>query len=248
MTSLNPGRARSVSTSEGSDNRAGNPVHGQRIAPVVNGGVAMTVTDEALMELVKRGDENAFEALLSRYERRIYGYVHRILGDPDEARDAFQETFYRVHRKAHHFRPGSRFSTWIYTIARNISFDLLDKRRRRGPGVSLDALEEAGIDPTSEADTNVFTPPPDPFASAERNELEAAVRDAIEKLPEVQRDVMLLKEYEHLTYSEIAEVLQCSVGTVKSRFHYAFIALKSMLAPLAEGSSCRGGGHRELSG
>lgn len=195
----------------------------------------MTVTDELLMEQVQEGDERAFEALLSRYEERIFAYICRILGDPDESRDAFQETFLRVFRKAKQFDTRRKFTTWLYTIARNVCFDRLDSKNRRGPDISLESLRDAGVDPTPDIEPDIRTTQPDPLAFAENQELEAAVREAILQLPEAQRDVMLLKEFEHLTYVEIAEVLHCSVGTVKSRFHYAFLSLKSLLSPLAGG-------------
>lgn len=195
----------------------------------------MTVSDEFLMQRVQEGDEHAFEALLTRYEQRIYAYIQRILGDADESRDAFQETFLRVFRKSKQFDTGRKFTTWLYTIARNVCFDRIDSRNRRGPDISLESLREAGVDPTPDILPGERTDEPDPQASAETHELEAAVRTAILQLPEAQRDVMLLKEFEHLTYVEIAEVLHCSVGTVKSRFHYAFLSLKEILAPLAEG-------------
>ncbi len=195
----------------------------------------MTVTDELLMTQVQEGDERAFEALLSRYEERIFAYICRILGDPDESRDAFQETFLRVFRKAKQFDTRRKFTTWLYTIARNVCFDRLDSKNRRGPDISLESLRDAGVDPTPDIEPDIRTTQPDPLAFAETQELEAAVREAILQLPEAQRDVMLLKEFEHLTYVEIAEVLHCSVGTVKSRFHYAFLTLKSLLSPLAGG-------------
>lgn len=196
----------------------------------------MTVTDEMLMSRVARGDETAFEILMSRYEDRIYGFTIRMLRDADEARDAFQETFLRVYRKADTFHPDRSFVTWLFTVARNVCLDRIKARKRKAPEVSVEAMQESGLDPATEINGEVGTPIENPHESAAARELEEAVRSAIMKLPEGQRDVMLLKEFENLTYQEIADVLQCSVGTVKSRFHYAFLTLKDMLAPLADGT------------
>lgn len=191
----------------------------------------MGATDEALMARVAEGDAVAFELLLGRYEHRLYNYILRLLGDAEESRDVFQEAFLKVYQNAQRFDPQRRFSTWVYTIAGNACRDRL---RRRRPAASLDDPLPGGDDESRTLREAVPAAGASPAETAAEWELEDRVRAAIERLPEAQREVVVLREYEHRSCEEIAEIVGCKVGTVKSRMFYAMAALRRMLAPLAD--------------
>jgi len=198
-----------------------------------------TISDEALMERVLRGDESAFAEIMTRYERRIYNFCLRYVANEEEAREAFQETFYRVYTKADRFTPRYKFSTWVYTIARNQCLDRLRKRsRRREESYEMIAESEparlaAAVDPPDHLPAGDTATPSNPRDHLAEQELDAKIREAVGKLPAAQREVVLLRHYSGLSFAEIAESLGCSVGTAKSRFHFGFKKLARLLQPLA---------------
>jgi RNA polymerase sigma-70 factor (ECF subfamily) len=173
-------------------------------------------TDEsAFLRELRGGSRAAFEKLLDRYERRVYNLVLRMLGDPSDAEDAAQEVFVHVYRSLKGFQGKSRLDTWIHRIAVNVC--LQRRRKRKLPTVEL--MEEDLLS----------TPEDDPFRSAAREELSRQVAGALEELTEAQRDVVLLHGMQGLSYAEVAEVLSCPVGTVKSRLNAAFKRLRQVL-------------------
>jgi len=171
--------------------------------------------DLRLMLGFREGNVRDFEALMSRHQRSIINLAFRFIGDRAAAEDVAQEVFLQVFRSAAGYRPSASFTTWLYTIARNACYSELRRRRLR-PG-SLDA--EAGSQPAA-------SPPANPVESAE---LRAAVRRAVASLPEAQRMAVILCRYDGLSYEQIAEAMNTSVGSVKSLLHRARLTLREAL-------------------
>ena len=178
---------------------------------------ARALDDHDLLRGLRSGSRAALEALLDRHERRVYNLALRMLdGDAAEAEDATQDIFVEVHRSLPSFRGQSRLDTWIHRIAVNVC--LQRRRKKRLPTVEL-----ADEEPAALADS-------DPYRFALAGELRAVVSSALAALPEGQRDVVLLHGMQGLSYAEVADVLQCPVGTVKSRLSAAFRRLRESLA------------------
>jgi RNA polymerase sigma-70 factor (ECF subfamily) len=167
-------------------------------------------SDEELIEACRAGETSAFDVLVGRWEDRIRGAAYRVLGSEDEARDVAQEAFLKAYRGLAGFKQEARFSSWLYQIALNLSRDRLRRRKTRAT-VSLDEMEEAG--PVM-AETR-----PGAHERLVERDLAHTVRRAIEALPEEQREVVILKEYEGLTFLEIAQALEVPVSTVKTRLY-----------------------------
>jgi RNA polymerase sigma-70 factor (ECF subfamily) len=180
----------------------------------------MTPSDERLVEAFQAGDLAAFDLLVLRWERKIQGTVYRVLGTEEDARDVTQEAFLKAFRSLHGFKGQSRFSSWLYQIALNLCRDRL--RRKRGKAfVSLDSLEEDGGLPGP--------PGLSPYEQAERGALCGLVREALAELPDEQREVIVLKEYQELTFVEIAEILDVPLSTVKTRLYRGLVGLRGRL-------------------
>ena len=167
-------------------------------------------SDEELVEACQAGEASAFDVLVARWEDRIRGAAYRFLGSDEEARDVAQEAFLRAYQAIGAFKREARFSSWLYQIATNLCRDRLRRRKTRAT-VSLEALEEAGP-------VMVETRPGAHERLLERD-LEQAVRRAVHALPEEQREVVILKEYQELTFLEIAQALDVPVSTVKTRLY-----------------------------
>jgi RNA polymerase sigma-70 factor (ECF subfamily) len=184
--------------------------------------------DAALMLRVQRGDTRAFEELMARYEQSVANLLYRSLGDATEAEDIAQNVFLQVYKSAGRYRVSAKFSTWLYTIARNLCLNEL-RRRTRHPAVSLDA-------PHPEHDDEASRSLPDrqvagPVESTLHAELEAKIQEALNDLPETQRTAILLCREQELSYEDIAAVLGCSLTAVKSLIHRGRETLKRRLKP-----------------
>ena len=167
-------------------------------------------SDEELVEACQDGESSAFDLLVARWEDKIRGAAYRILGSEDEARDAAQEAFLKAYRALPGFKREAQFSSWLYRIAVNLCRDRL--RRRKGKTlVSLEALEEIGPVLASRE--------PGAQDLVEQLDVRRAVRQAIAELSEEQREVVILKEYQGLTFLEIAQALELPVSTVKTRLY-----------------------------
>ena len=199
-----------------------------RLEEVV-GVVALTeITDESLLAAHLRGDRAAFGELVRRYGDRVLGYLLRMTGNRDQAEDLFQETFKKVHEKAHTFR-GARLKSWIFTIATRTAIDA-SRRRKRRKTVSLDRETACGSDEgCSLAATTVDDEATDPADELVREERKQQVRDAVETLPVKQRATLVLAYYQQLSYPEVAQVMGCSVGTVKTQMSRALATLSRRL-------------------
>ncbi|MBQ7713351.1 MAG: sigma-70 family RNA polymerase sigma factor [Oscillospiraceae bacterium] len=178
--------------------------------------------DEAqLIARCRRGDEAAFETLIRLYEKRVYALCRRMCRDEDDALEAAQDTFLAVWRGVGSFRADAAFSTWLYRLATNACLDVLRREKKRALDVSLDD-GETPVEARSAA--------PSPEEALERGETRRMVREALYALPDEQREVLLLRETEQLSYAEIAAVTGLALGTVRSRISRARSALRDALA------------------
>ncbi|MDZ7290183.1 MAG: sigma-70 family RNA polymerase sigma factor [candidate division KSB1 bacterium] len=174
---------------------------------------------------------NAFNMLVWRWEKPIYNFILRYLGRRDEARDLTQQVFIKVYRNLSRLKDRERFSSWIYQIAVNLCRDLI-KQHRRHQSYSLENLQENGaLDDAAHPGLTLLPEAalhPDKVVS--RNELRDILQKALQEIPEEQRLVVIMKEYQGLKFTEIAEALGVSVNTIKSRMYYGLSALKKILA------------------
>ena len=189
----------------------------------------------SLMERVRDGDIAAFEELVSRHQHAVIGTVAKMLGSPNEAEDIGQQVFIRIWKSAKRYQPKAKFTTWMFTITRNLVFNEM-RRRQRKPAVSMNEREEEYHIATP--DENVATP----AEATLQNELEEAVDAAIQALPEKQRMAVVLRRYEELPYEEIAGILELSLPAVKSLLFRARAQLKENLQRYLDGDGNRAGG------
>ncbi|MDH7501901.1 MAG: sigma-70 family RNA polymerase sigma factor [Verrucomicrobiota bacterium] len=184
--------------------------------------------DTELMLRVKRGDMEAFAVLVEKYKQPVMNLVYRALPDPTEAEDLAQNVFVQVHKSAHRYKPSAKFSTWLFTIARNLCLNEI-RRRARHPAESLDQQDAAGDGDAARQVADIRHR--DPSDLLLKNELESKVEEAIRALPAKQRIALLLCREEELSYEEIARVLGRSVSATKSLIHRARETLKARLKP-----------------
>jgi RNA polymerase sigma-70 factor (ECF subfamily) len=172
-------------------------------------------TDTELVEQARAGRHEAFEELVRRYSNRAYRAAHRIVRDTETAQDVLQEAFLKAYRGLRRFECRSGFYTWFYRIVVNLALD----RRRRDRGGSALEFEDRAVE---DADVRATLPEAeDPERTARRHEIRRLVARGIESLPEGQREVLILREVDGLSYEEIAAAMRISKGTVMSRLHYA---------------------------
>ena len=189
--------------------------------------ILRTQSDEALMARVARGRQDAFGVLLARYEDAVVTFCYAFLGSRESAEDLAQETFLRVYRSAGRYRPLAKFTTWLYRIAANLSINELNKRKLRR-AVSLDEPAGPDADGTRIVE-RIASDQVQPLTEAERHEAHALVEKAIARLPEDQRTTLVLVEYHHLSYRDIAEILGVTVSAIKMRVKRARETLREML-------------------
>jgi RNA polymerase sigma-70 factor (ECF subfamily) len=181
--------------------------------------------DGDLVERWQAGDQSAFEALIRRHERRVFGLLMRMLGNRQDAEDVAQEAFLSLHRHGHRFRHQARFSTFVFRVAANAALN-----RRRTLGRKNARIRQLKL--RQEAGTDLPTTPRDPEAQTAGAEIQLQVQEALSRLPEDLRMATVLYDIEGLSYREIATVLKIPEGTVKSRIHRARSALRSRLKGL----------------
>lgn len=193
--------------------------------PQVAGQPKTEWTDEQLVAAYRdRGDRDAFDALVHRYERELYSYLRRFLGDAAAAEDAFQATFLQVHLKCDQFESDRKVRPWLYTIATNQAIDL-QRRSKRHKMVSLDRRDANADDDAGTLANLLESRENAPTAGIETGERETWVRGALAELPEQLRLAVNLIYYQGLKYREAAEIMNVPVGTVKSRLHTAVLKL-----------------------
>ena len=188
--------------------------------------------EDLLLGYRSGGDRQAFEELVHRYERELFNYLRRYLGDAEMAEDAFQATFLQVHLKCERFEPGRKVRPWLYTVATNQAIDA-QRRERRHRMVSLDRryAGRQGDEGAGSLAELLDAEAPSPTDLLESAEQARYVRRAIRELPQSLREVLLLVYYQGLKYREAAEVLSIPVGTVKSRLHAAVRKLDLTIDP-----------------
>lgn len=187
--------------------------------------LALPVPDDELVRRVQAGNSEAFEELVRRYERRVYSITYRLLGNEQDASEALQDAFLRAYRFIAKFEFKSSFFTWLYRIATNVSLSKLRKRPRIET-ISLDAPANAAGDLPLEIPDEKYTPE----RLMQQRELRAAMKAAVDGLPEDYRSVVVLRDLEGLTNEEAGKVLNLSVAAVKSRLHRGRLVLRSKLA------------------
>ena len=180
--------------------------------------------DIRLMEKVRAGDMDAFRELVETHQHRVIGTVTRMLGDAHEAEDLSQQIFVRVWKSAPRWEPTAKFTTWLYTILRNLVFNEC-RRRARHKTTSLDAATDDADHPQQFADGNVKAPD----TAMLDEEMQDAIERSIHELPEAQRMAVIMRRYQDVSYEEIAEVLDLTVPSVKSLLFRARTDLREKL-------------------
>jgi RNA polymerase sigma-70 factor (ECF subfamily) len=189
--------------------------------------MATVVTDQELVKRVQAGDKKAFDVLVRKYQHKLVKLITRYVHDPVEALDVAQEAFIKAFRALPNFRGESSFYTWLYRIGINTAKNHLVAQGRRPPESDIDAQDAEQYEFESrlkDQDT--------PEGIVERDEVERTIFDAIEALPEDLRTAITLREIDGLSYEEIAQTMDCPVGTVRSRIFRARDAIDKRLRPL----------------
>lgn len=181
--------------------------------------------DQVLIERAQKGDRDAMDQLIRKYEKRAYQYAFRLTTNSEEASDVVGDAFVRIYAAMRNFKGNSAFTTWMYRILTNCFLDLR-KRDRSRPAVSLEATLQ-----TDDGNVERQFESSEPTADlvAERNQREATIERAVAMLPEYQRAMVTLYHAENLSYEEIAETLDLPIGTVKSRLNRARLSLREHL-------------------
>lgn len=187
-----------------------------------------SVADETLMLAFKAGDVRAFETLVRRHRGAVFNFLFRLSNNRQRAEDLLQETWLKVVRSAGTYEAKAKFTTWVYTIARNLCMDAIRKDGYRKAD-SLDATVGDGEDERSLGE-KVASPDATPDRAAHAAALRPVLERSIARLPAEQREVFLLREYHGVQFKDIAEVTGVSENTVKSRMRYALEALRKHLA------------------
>jgi RNA polymerase sigma-70 factor (ECF subfamily) len=194
--------------------------------PLYHGGAVSfdEAADEHLVRLALDGDEDAFGALVRRYQRRLTAFLGQLVGDLEVARELSQEAFVRAWSALDRFNPRYRFSTWLFRIGHNLAIDHL--RRRRLKTVALYRTDRDG----DEVELVVEDTTKDPLGHFENGELAACLRQAIEGLRPEYRELVLLRHFGGLSYQEIADLKEMPLGTVKNKLFRAHTVLRNALA------------------
>jgi len=189
--------------------------------------------DQLLVERAQRGDKRAFELLVEKYQRKLARLISRLVRDPGEVEDVTQEAFIKAYRALPTFRGDSAFYTWLYRIGINTAKNYLVAMGRRAPtSTEVDANEAEGYDSGEQLrDIN------SPESLLLSREIATTVNAAIESLPEELRSAIQLRELEGMSYEEIAKLMDCPIGTVRSRIFRAREAIAEKLKPLLDGVS-----------
>lgn len=186
--------------------------------------------DQVLVERVKQGDKRAFDLLVLKYQHKIVNLVMRYVRDPSEAQDVTQEAFLKAYRAIPRFRGDSAFYTWLYRIAINTAKNHLVSLRRRPIEYNLDLQ-----DSEQNSISNKLRDDDTPEGLLLRDELRQTMEDSVAALPEELRLAITLREAEGLSYEEIAQTMDCPVGTVRSRIFRAREAIDKSIKPLVDG-------------
>ena len=189
-------------------------------------------TDQQLVARVQNGDARAFDMLVLKYQHKIFGLISRYVHDADEVQDVAQEAFIKAYRALPRFRGDSAFYTWLYRIAINTAKNHLVSRSRRPPGTDVD-VDDAEYYEGGGALRDIENPENALFGA----ELKAVVEQAISDLPDDLRAAVTLREFDGLSYEDIADIMDCPVGTVRSRIFRAREAIDNRVREQLEGDT-----------
>ncbi len=187
-------------------------------------------TDKELVKRVQKGDQAAFDLLFARYHVKILNLISRYVRDSEEVRDVAQEAFIKAYRALPRFRGDSAFYTWLYRIAINTAKNHLVSRSRRPPSSDVD-IEDADF----RDDADMLRESEDPESALARDQLQETIHQALADLPDDLRSALTLREFDGLSYEQIAEVLECPVGTVRSRIFRAREFVDERMRPVMVG-------------
>ncbi|MCY4401601.1 MAG: sigma-70 family RNA polymerase sigma factor [Candidatus Poribacteria bacterium] len=193
----------------------------------------MERTEALLIDHLREGDETALAPLVDKYKRMVHRLALQITKNHEDANDVMQETFIKVYQSIHTFRQEAAFETWVYKIAVNEALNFVKRRERRRES-PLSNAQEIDFDLSVRQQAEMVN---DPQIHAEKAELRRWVTKAVNSLSLKHRIVVILHELEGLTHAEIASILNCSEGTVRSRLHYARKQLRTLLKPYVDANS-----------
>lgn len=192
------------------------------------GDTAARDTDEQLVTKVQNGDRRSFDLLVIKYQHKVMGLVRRFVKDQAEAEDVAQEAFIKAYRAINSFRGDSAFYTWLYRIAVNTAKNTLDARKRRpGSDIDIDDVEDFGFSDNLRVDEN-----PENLLAGE--DMHRIVEETLAGLPDELRKALMLREFDGLSYEDIAQIMDCPIGTVRSRIFRAREAIDVAIRPLLE--------------
>lgn len=186
-----------------------------------------SLTDLELVQRVQAGDTKSFDVLVLKYQHKVVNLIMRYVHDQDAAQDVAQEAFIKAYRGLKNFRGESAFYTWLYRIAINTAKNHLVSQGRRAPTTDIDADEAEQYD--GESALKEYGTPEHELL---KDEIQSVVTDAIDSLPDDLRTAIVLRELEGMSYEEIAEAMDCPIGTVRSRIFRAREAIDKVLQPL----------------
>ncbi len=188
-----------------------------------------TLIDSELVRRVQQGDKAAFDLLVVKYQQKVINLISRFISDHSECYDVAQETFIKAYKALGNFRGDSQFYTWLYRIAANTAKNHLASRGRKSPAYSVDVDDAEHFN--GESGLKDYTNPENLLMT---DEIKQTIYRAIENLPDDLKSAITLREIEGLSYEEIAEVMDCPIGTVRSRIFRARDAIDKELRPLLE--------------
>jgi RNA polymerase sigma-70 factor (ECF subfamily) len=185
-------------------------------------------TDEQLVAKVQKGDRHSFDLLVLKYQHKVMSLVRRFVKDQSEAEDVAQEAFIKAYRAINSFRGDSAFYTWLYRIAVNTAKNALDARKRRpGSDIDIDDAEDFAFSDSLRIDEN-----PESLLASE--DMHRIIEETLAGLPEDLRRALMLREFDGLSYEDIASMMDCPIGTVRSRIFRAREAIDIAIRPLLE--------------
>ena len=182
-------------------------------------------TDEQLMSLFQGGDENAYIELVNRYKDKLINFIFNYLGDLESSEDVVQETMIKLYQKKHYYKEIAKFSTWLYTIAKNLANTELRKRKQRKTTLLSQFSKD---DKTYELPSN----DPEPGQEIQTDIVNKIIRNAVDQLSEKFKIVIVLRDIQGLSYEDISEIINVPIGTVKSRINRARLQLQVELKHL----------------
>ena len=188
-------------------------------------------TDKELVKRVQKGDQAAFDMLFARYQVKILNLISRYVRDSEEVQDVAQEAFIKAYRALPRFRGESAFYTWLYRIAINTAKNHLVARSRRPPSMDVDIQDADYRD-----DADMLRDTEDPESALSRDQLQETIHQALADLPDDLRSALTLREFDGLSYEQIAQILDCPVGTVRSRIFRAREFVDRRMQPLLQGT------------